>query len=69
MADAPAEIPQRIKFVNGGFVPEFPDECEPHAEEPQGYLQRDAWAERMSATHVQRQCKGCGLWATWEPKP
>lgn len=67
MADA-AEVPQRIKFVKGEFVPEFPDECEPHTPQPSGYLQWDAWAERMAKTREQRQCKGCGLWAVWEPK-
>jgi hypothetical protein len=63
------DLPQRTKFVNGSVVPEFPDECEPHTESPEGYLQWHAWAERMSVTHVPRQCRGCGLWAIWEPKP
>jgi hypothetical protein len=63
-----AEIPQRVKLVKGEFVPEFPDECEPHTPHPSGYLQRDAWAERMARTHKQRQCRGCGLWAVWEQK-
>lgn len=62
------EIPQRTKFVGGESVPEFPDECEPHTPDPSGYLQWHAWAERMAKTHKQRQCKGCGLWAIWEPK-
>lgn len=63
------ETPQRIKFVGGDFVPEFPDECEPHTPDPQGYLQWHFWAERMAKTHRQRQCKGCGLWAVWDAKP
>lgn len=67
-ATAP-EIPQRTKFVNGAIVPEFPDECEPHTPDPKGYVQWHAWAEEMARTHVQRQCKGCGLYAIWEPKP
>ena len=63
-----AEVVQRIKWVGGHPVPEFPDECEPHTLDPEGYLQWDAWAERMNRTYAQRQCKGCGLWAIWEPK-
>ena len=43
-------------------------DCEPHTPAPKGYLARAEWFEEMSATHVQRQCKGCGLWAIWEPK-
>ncbi len=61
------EIPQRIKIVNGHPVPEFPDECEPHTDGPRGYMQWHAWADEMGRTHMQRQCKGCGLWAIWEP--
>jgi hypothetical protein len=63
-----AELPQRIKVVNGRYVPEVPEECEPHTHCPDGYLQRDEWMEQMSETHDQRQCRGCGLWAIWEPK-
>ena len=61
-----SEIPQRVKLVNGHFVPEYPDECEPHTESPHGYLGWHAWADEMGRTHVQRQCQGCGLWAIWE---
>lgn len=43
--------------------------CEPHTPSPAGYLDRQAWAEKMSKTHKQRQCSGCGLWAIWEPLP
>jgi hypothetical protein len=63
-----AEIPQRIKFVKGSAVPLYPDECEPHTPSPDGYLAWDAWAEEKSQAHDQRQCRGCGLWAVWEPK-
>ncbi len=62
-----AEVPLRVKMVSGHPVPEHPGECEPHTPSPDGYLQYDAWCEEMSRTHVQRQCKGCGLWAIWEP--
>lgn len=64
-----AEIPQRIKIVNGEFVPELPEECEPHTRGPASYLGRHAWFEDMARDHVQRQCRGCGLWAIWELKP
>jgi len=60
------EIPFRVKTVAGHPVPEFPDECEPHTASPRGYLQWHEWAAKMEQTHVQRQCKGCGLWAIWE---
>lgn len=68
MIERTQEIPQRVKMINGHPVPKFPDECEPHTPQPHGYLQWDAWAERMDKTHNQRQCKGCGLYAVWEPK-
>jgi hypothetical protein len=62
------EIPLRIKHVNGKPEPLNPEECEPHTSSPDGYLQWDEWAERMSMTYTQRQCKGCGLWSVWDPK-
>lgn len=39
-----------------------------HAEEPSGYLQWHEWAKRMSKTHKQSRCPGCGLWKIWTPK-
>lgn len=66
--DATARVPLRVRTVHGETVPRYPAECEPHTESPRGYLAWDEWAERMGQTHVQRQCKGCGLWAIWEPK-
>lgn len=66
---APAEIPLRVKIVKGEHVPTHPDECEPHTPSPGGYLAWDAWAEEKTKTHVQRQCRGCGLYVVWEPKP
>jgi hypothetical protein len=62
------EVPLRIRFVKGHPVPEFPDECEPHTDSPRSYLQWGEWAKEMERTHVQRQCKGCGLWSVWEPR-
>jgi len=61
-------VPFRVKYVDGEPVPGFPEECEPHTESSRGDLGWDEWAKRMGQTHVQRQCKGCGLWAIWEPK-
>jgi hypothetical protein len=69
MADGTGnEIPQRIRYVKGELVILHPEECEPHATEPSGYLANAEWKTEMAKTHVQRQCKGCGLWAIWEPK-
>jgi len=62
------DVPLRVRTANGRLVPEHPEECEPHTPCPDGYLQRGAWIEQMSETHVQRQCHGCGLWAVWEPE-
>lgn len=42
---------------------------EDHALQPQGYIEWHAWAEKMSKTHRQRKCSGCGLYKIWEPKP
>lgn len=66
---APGEIPQRVKIVNGEFAPEHPGECEPHTPSPRGYNARFDWMQEMGKTHVQLQCRGCGLWAVWDPKP
>lgn len=43
-------------------------ECEPHTPMPSGYVARSEWADQMMQTHVQRQCRGCGLRMIWEPK-
>ena len=43
-------------------------DCEPHTPHPAGYVARAEWRELMAGTHECRQCKGCGLWAIWEPK-
>lgn len=48
---------------------EDPHECEPHMLCPSGYNDWHNWARRMGKTHVQRKCKGCGLFEIWEPKP
>ena len=63
------ELPQRLKFVKGKAVPQFPGECEPHTPHPLGQAEHLEWQGRMARTHDQRQCGGCGLWAIWEPKP
>lgn len=43
-------------------------ECEPHTPHPAGYVAHSDWADMMMTTHEPRQCRGCGLWAIWEPK-
>lgn len=65
-------IPFRIVIVDGRIQPEFPEQCE-HSEpgrpsDDEDVREHVAWALRMQATHNQRQCKGCGLWAVWEVK-
>jgi len=42
--------------------------AENHTEEPEGYLQWHAWADRKSKTHRQIKCWGCGLYAIWVDK-
>jgi len=61
-------IPQRITMTGCTATPAYPEECEPHTDSPAGYLQWSEWADRMRATCTQRQCRGCGLWAVWEPR-
>lgn len=39
-----------------------------HTPRPEGYMQRQAWAERMSKTHKQKRCPGCARFAIWIPK-
>jgi len=63
------DIPLRIRIDHGHPVPLHPEECEPHTEAPRGYLAWQEWAQRMDRTHNARQCRGCGLWVIWEPKP
>lgn len=36
-----------------------------HTPVPEGYIQWDAWATRMSKMHRQIRCPECGLWAIW----
>jgi hypothetical protein len=62
------EVPLRIKWVKGEPVPLVPVECELHTKSPDSFPQWDVWAKRMAKTHVQRQCRGCGLWSVWEVK-
>ena len=47
--------------------PPVTPECEPHTATPRDYIAHSEWADMMAKTHAQRQCKGCGLWAIWEP--
>ena len=42
---------------------------EDHTHSPTGYIKWHHWADRMSKTHKQRKCAGCGRYAIWEPKP
>jgi hypothetical protein len=49
-----------------GTEPPCPQQ-DSHTDSPSGYLSWHEWAERMSATHRQRCCPGCGLYAIWEP--
>lgn len=63
--------PKHVRFCGGGALvtdPPTTDACIPHTPAPQGYVARAEWAERMSRTHEQRQCPGCGLWNIWTPK-
>jgi hypothetical protein len=43
-------------------------EADQHTPAPEGYLAFDEWAERMSKTHRQVQCPGCGRWQIWVPR-
>lgn len=44
--------------------------CTPRlTDEPTGYLQWHAWAERKAIAHRQLKCAKCGLWHLWERKP
>ena len=36
-----------------------------HTSGPLDYAAWHEWAERMSQTHQQRRCEGCGRWAVW----
>ena len=39
-----------------------------HTPSPKGYNQWHAWARKMSRTHKQEKCSGCGLYAIWTPR-
>ena len=39
-----------------------------HTPCPEGYIQWHDWAAKMSKTHSQIRCQGCGKWVTWLPK-
>lgn len=40
-------------------------EVHKHTDEPDGYLQWHAWAEKKSKTHHQIKCPGCGYYVIW----
>ena len=39
-----------------------------HTPAPVGWPDWHAWASRMSKTHRQLRCPGCGLWMIWVEK-
>jgi len=39
-----------------------------HTPQPASYLDWHEWARRMSKTHRQRRCEGCGRLNVWVPK-
>lgn len=39
-----------------------------HTIQPWGYREWHTWAESMSKTHEQSQCKECKLWTIWKKK-
>ena len=44
------------------LCPNFED----HTDCPEGYIAWHYWAKKMSKTHRQRKCAGCGRFAIWE---
>lgn len=40
-----------------------------YMDEPTDYLGWHAWADRMSRTHTQHECPGCGRFTVWRLKP
>lgn len=64
--------PKYVRVCSGGrtFVtdPATTDACVPHTPAPTGYVARAEWAERMSRTHRQVRCPGCGLFKVWVRK-
>ena len=40
-----------------------------HTKAPSDYLAWHAFAERMSKTHDQIRCDGCGYWMIWVRRP
>lgn len=60
-------VPFRLA-AGGGIRPRFPEQCEPHTPMPPGFSDWHEVAEAWKRTRDQRQCRGCGLWAVWEPR-
>ena len=43
--------------------------CKNHTpNQPTGYVAWFDWAKKMSKTHKQIKCEGCGLYSVWVPK-
>jgi hypothetical protein len=43
-------------------------EADRHTPAPASYTGWHHWAARMSRTHMQTRCPGCGLYEIWIPK-
>lgn len=56
--------------MNNGLLLKNIDDCpdiKEHTLCPTGYTAWHEWAEKMSETHRNIRCKGCGYWAIWIP--
>ena len=61
MTDEAALVAANVREMD---CPYFED----HTPDPPGYIKWHEWAAKMSKTHKQRKCSGCGLYAIWEPR-
>jgi hypothetical protein len=60
--------PPRKQLVGDGHVVDVCRNVANHTLGPEGYIQWEPWARRMSKTHRQMKCPHCGLYTMWVPK-
>ena len=66
MTETPRLMADRVLLRDPGDCPR--QSSHTRAAEPYGYLERQAWFDRMAKQYRQTRCDGCGYWVIWKRK-